>query len=124
MWTKPLKNRNSQTITEEFSSTLTTSKRKLLKIESDRGAEIYNIISQKFLRSKTIQQYSRFTDKGPSIAETIIKTVRILIKKHVFLAEKANWISELRSIMKQYINTIHPSIKMTPVQANEKVNEK
>ena len=80
MWTKPLKNKNSQTIKEEFSSALTTSKRKLLKIESDIGAEIYNIISQNFLRSKNIQQFSRFTDNGPSIPERVFKTVRNLIK--------------------------------------------
>ena len=44
LWDIPLKNKYSQTITNEFSNTLTTSKRKLLKIESDRGAEFYHSI--------------------------------------------------------------------------------
>ena len=35
LWAIPLKNKYSQTITNEFSYILTTSKRKLLKIESD-----------------------------------------------------------------------------------------
>ena len=35
----PLKNKYSQTITNEFSNILTTSKRKPLKLESDRGTE-------------------------------------------------------------------------------------
>ena len=65
----PLKNKYSQTITNEFSNILTTSKRKPLKIESDRGGEFYNSIFQNFLRSKNIHHYSRYTDKGPSIAE-------------------------------------------------------
>ena len=44
LWFIPLKNKNSQTITNEFSNILTTSKRKPLKIESDRGSEFYNSI--------------------------------------------------------------------------------
>ena len=40
----PLKNKYSQTKTNEFSNILTTSKRKPLKIESDRGTEFYKSI--------------------------------------------------------------------------------
>ena len=39
---KPLRNKNSQTITNEFSNFLTTSRRRALKEKSDRGAEFYN----------------------------------------------------------------------------------
>ena len=124
LWGIPLKNKYSQTITNEFSNILTKSKRKPLKLESDRGTEFYNSIFQSFLRNKNIQHYSRFTDKGPSIAERVIRTVRNLLKKPVFLAGDADWISELQSVIKQYNNTIHHSIKMTPVQASKKSNEK
>ena len=48
LWCVPLKNKNSQTITVEFSNILTTSKRQPLKIESDKGAEFYNSICQNF----------------------------------------------------------------------------
>ena len=124
LWAIPLKNKYSQTITNEFSSILTTSKRKPLKLESDRGSEIYNSIFQNFLESKNIEHYSRYTDKGPSIAERFIRTLRNLLKKPIFLAGNANWVSELPPVIKQYNNTIHNSIKMTPVQASKKVNEK
>ena len=123
-WALPLKNKYSQSITNEFSNILTTSKRKPLKIESDRGGEFYNSKFQNFLKSKNIHHFSRYTDKGPSIAERVIRTVRNLLKKPVFLAGNADWISELPSIVKQYNNTIHNSIKMTPNQASKKVNEK
>ena len=124
LWAIPLKNKYSQTITNEFSNILTTSKRKPLKIESDRGAEFYNSIFQNFLKSKSIQHFSRYTDKGPSIAERVIRTIRNLLKKPVFLAGNANWLSELPPIIKQYNNTIHHSIKMTPNQASKKSNER
>ena len=124
LWTIPLKNKYSQTITNEFSNILTTSKRKPLKIESDRGTEFNNSIFQNFLKSKNIQHYSRFFDKGPSIAERVIRTIRNLLKKPVFFAGEASLINELPSVIKQYNNTIHHSTKMTPIQASKKSKEK
>ena len=89
----PLK-KNSLTITNEFSNILTKSKRKPLKLESDRGNEFYNSIFQNFLKLKNIHHYSRYTDKGPSIAERVIRTIRSLLKKPVFEKGKADWLSE------------------------------
>ena len=76
------------------------------------------------MKSKNNQHYSFFTDKGPSIAERVIRTVRNLLKKPVFEKGKADWLSELPSVIKKYNNTIHSSTKMTPIQASKKSNEK
>ena len=101
LWAIPPKNKYSQTITNDLSNILTTSKRKPLKIESDRGTEFHKSIFQNFLKSKNIHHYSQFTDKGPSIAERVIKTMKNLLKKPVFLAGNANWLSELPSVVKK-----------------------
>ena len=124
LWVIPLKNKYSQTIANEFSIIITNSKRKPLKLESDRGSEFYNSIFQNFLKSKSIHHYSRYTDKGPSIAERVIRTMRNLLKKPVFEKGNADWLSELSAVVNKYNNTIHNSIKMTPVQASKKSNEK
>ena len=124
LWAIPLKNKYSQTLTNEFSNILNKSKQKPLKIESDRGTEFYNNIFQNFLKIKNIHHYSRFTDKGPSIAERVIRTIRNLLKKPVFLAGNADWVSELPSVIKQYNNTIHHSTKMKPIDASRKSNQK
>ena len=116
--------KNCKTIKEEVSSILTTSKRKPLKIESDRGAEFYNNIFQNFIKFKIIHYYTRFTGEGPSIAERVIRTLLKLIKRPVFEKENADWISELPSVIKQYNNTIHSSVEKTPIQASKKSNEK
>ena len=65
-----------------------------------------------------------FRDKGSSIAERMIRTRRNLLKKQVFLAGNADWLSELPSVIKKYINRIHSSIKKTPVRASKKTSEK
>ena len=114
MWAITLKNKYSQTITNELSKILTKSQRKPLKKESHRGVENYNSIFQNFLESKIIHHYSRYTDKGPSIAERVIILIRNLLKKPVFLARNANWLSEIPSVIKQYNNTIRYSFKMKP----------
>ena len=124
LWAIALKNKYSQTITNEFSNILTKSKRKPLKLESDPGSEWYNSIFQNFIKNKNIHHYSSFTDKGPSIAERAIRTLRNLLKKPVFLAGNADWLNELPAVIKQYNNTIHHSIKMTSIQASKKSKEK
>ena len=57
LWAIPLKNEYSQNVTNEFSNILTTSKRKDLNIETDRGTELYKSIFQNFLKTKYIQHY-------------------------------------------------------------------
>ena len=100
LWVIPLKKKNSQTITQEVSNNLTTSKRSPLKLENDRGKEWYNIIFQSFPKNKKIHQCSRFTDKGPSIAERVIRKARTSLKKPVFEKGNADWLSELPFITK------------------------
>ena len=46
------------------------------------------------------------------------------MKKPVFLKVKADWVSELSSVVRKYNNAIHSSTKMTPIQASKKSNEK
>ena len=124
LWTITLKNKKSKTITDELSNILTTSERSPLKLESDRGAEFYISILQNFLKAKNIQHFSRFTDKGTSIVERVIRAIGNLLKKRVFLKGNADWVSELPSLTKKYNNTIHHSIKMTPSRASKKSIQK
>ena len=56
LWAKPLKNEKSKTITDEFSKNLSSSKRSPVKIENNRGSELYNSTFQNFLKNKKFQQ--------------------------------------------------------------------
>ena len=67
-----------------FSNIPTTSKRKRFKIEGDRGVDFSNSVFQNFLKQRTIQHYSRFTDKSPSIAKRVTKTIRIFWRNQYF----------------------------------------
>ena len=97
----PLKKRNAQSKTNEIWKTLTISKRSLVKIECDRGADFYLSVLQKFLTVKNINHYSRFTDKGPRTAERAFITIRYFLKKPLFLKGNADWITKIPSLLKQ-----------------------
>ena len=73
---------------------------------------------------ENIQHYSRFTDKSPSIAERVIRTIRNFSKNPMILAGKVDWLSEIPSVIKQYNNTIHSSVEKIPDQASKEKNEK
>ena len=123
-WTIPLKNKYAQSITDAFSEIIKSSNGKPNLLETDDGKEYVNKFFNEFLNNNKIKRYSRYTDKGAVFAERFNKTIRNLLKKPVFEKGRADWISELPSVIKKYNNTIHNSIKMTPVQASKKSNEK
>ena len=50
--------------------------------------------------------------------------MRNLLKTPVFEQAIANWLSELPPVINKNNDTIQPSTKITPVQANKKANEK
>ena len=62
---------------------------------------MYNSVLQNFLKSKNIHHYSSFTDRRPSIAERVIRTIRSLLKKPIFLKCNADWLSEIPSVIKK-----------------------
>ena len=76
------------------------------------------------MKGKTFQHYSRLTDNLPSIAERVIESTRNLLKKPVFLVVKASWINEFQSVTKKFNKTFQNSIKMSPIAASRKSNEK
>ena len=61
--------RPPQKITQKFLNIQISPKRRPYILESDRGKEWPNPIFQNFLKGEIIQQYSRVTHKGPSIAD-------------------------------------------------------
>ena len=122
-WTIPFKNKYGQSITDAFSQIIKTSKRKPNLLETDDGKDNVNKIFNELLNYNNIKKYSRYIDKGAVFAEPFLRTIRNLMKKPVFEKGKANWISELPTVVKKYNNTIHHSTKMKPIDASKKSNQ-
>ena len=76
------------------------------------------------MKCKVIKQYSRYTDRGPSIAERVVRTGRNFLKKPIFDKGKPDCLNEIPSVFKKNKNTIQSSIKMTPIQVSKNRNKK
>ena len=118
-----MKNKYAQSIKDAFSQIIKTSRRKPNLLETDDGKENVNKTFNEFLNNHNLMRYSRNTALGAVFAERFNRILRKFLKKPVFLAGKADWLSELPSVVKQNNNTIHSSTKMTPNQASKKSNE-
>ena len=122
-WTIPLKNKNTQTITNSFEKITTTSKRKLNLIEIHRGKDFSKNIFQNFLNNNDVKHYSRYRSLGSIFVERFNRTIRNLLKKPVFERRDDNWTVMLPTILNQNNNRVHTSTDLTPIQASLKKNE-
>ena len=123
-WTILLKNKYAQSLTDAFSEFIKSSNGKPNVLETDDGKEYIRKIFNEFSHNHKFKKYPRSTALGAVSARRFNRTVRNLPKKPILEKGKADWISELPSVIKQYNNTIHSSLKMTPSQARKKVKEK
>ena len=98
-WTKPLKNKNGQTIKDSFGNILKSSEKNKFN-RTDCGKEFYNNIYQNFLNNNNIKYYSRKRSYGAVFAERFNLTIRNLLKRPVFEGD-GNWIQMLPTITKQ-----------------------
>ena len=84
----------------------------------DKGKEFYN----KDVKS-LIELYSTENEEKSSVVERWIRTMKEKMWKY-FTDNNTNvYIDILQDLVKDYNNTRHSSIKMTPVEASEKKNE-
>ena len=79
-WCVPMKNKYGQTITHEISNIIKTSKRKPLREKSDRGADFHDETIHNFSKFNKIHRSSRYTDKGRSMSERVIRAIHNLRK--------------------------------------------
>ena len=119
-WKVPLKIKKAQTKTYSSKIILKNSKRKPNLIETVRDKGFFNSMFQNFLVNNSFRHYSRNTYVGAVFAEKFNRTIRNLVKRPVFEKGNGKWIDVLQTITKQYINRIHSSTKLTPIQASLK----
>ena len=113
----PLKDKKGETVAKAFRSIF--EERKPTKVWVDKGKEFYN----KDVKS-LIELYSTENEEKSAIVERWIRTMKDRMYKY-FTANNTNvYIDVLDELVKRYNKTRHSSIKMTPVEASKKSNEK
>ena len=84
----------------------------------DRGCGFYN----KDVR-KQVELYSTENEKKYCVIERFNRTIKEKMFKYFTANNTRKYVDVLELLVNQYNNTIHSSIKMTPMEASRKENE-
>jgi hypothetical protein len=120
-WLIPLKNKTGVTVSEAFENLF--KQRKPMYIWSDKGSEFYNRQVKELLKDNNIKLYSTENEEKSSVVERWIGTMKQHMFKYFTANDTFKYYDILDKLVKNYNNTVHSSIKMTPVEASKLKNE-
>ena len=115
-WLIPLKDKTGKTVASALKTIFKEGKPE--KIWVDKGKEFYNKNVKEL-----VELYSTENEEKSSVVERWIRTMKEKMWKY-FTANSTNvHMNVLSDLVKEYNNTRHSSIKMTPVEASESENQ-
>ena len=120
-WLIPLKNKTGVTVSEAFK--ILFKERKPMHIWADKGSEFYNRQVKDLLKDNNIKLYSTENEEKSSVGECWIGTMKQHIYKYFTAHKTTKYYDILDKLVKNYNNTAHSSIKMSPVEASKLENE-
>ena len=115
-WIVPLKNKKGKTVAEALKNIF--EERKPEKLWTDKGTEFKNKDVKKL-----IEIYSTENEEKSSVVERWIRTMKEKMWKYFTDNNTYTYMDVLPELVKDYNNTVHSSIKMTPIEASKKKNE-
>ena len=115
-WAIPIKDKTGKSTTTALKSLIEKTKRKPVKIWSDRGKEFYNRTFLDFLRERNFHIYSTHSDLKAVFVERFNRTLLDLIKEPIYIEGKACLLNHLDAAVEKYNNRVHGTIKMTPFE--------
>ena len=121
-WIVPLKDKKGETVAEAFKSIFKEG-RKLQYLCTDKGKEYYNKNLKELLKKHSITLYSTENEEKSSVCERCNRTIKTKMWKQFTVQGNTQYLDMLSKLVKQYNNTKHSSIKMTPTEASKKNNE-
>ena len=122
-WVIPLKDKKGITIKNALEKIF--NKRKPKFLWTDRGKEFYNKQVETLLNENNIKIYSTNNSEIKSaVIERFNRTFKNMMYKKFTENNNTIFYNILDGLVKNYNNKYHSSIKMTPVEASKKINEK
>jgi hypothetical protein len=118
----PLKSKRGIEIVSAFEKIFSTG-RICKNLQTDSGTEFYNHHFKEFLKKYSVNHYSTFTIMKASTVERFNRTIKNKLWRQFSLQGSYKWLKILPKLIKEYNNTFHRTIQMTPSQVNIR-NEK
>jgi len=92
------------------------------KFQVDEGREFYNENVKQLMNEHKIQFFSTHAGQKASIVERFIRTIKSRLWKYFTTKETREWFDVIQDLVGDYNNSLHTSIKMTPVEASKLEN--
>ena len=115
-WIKPLKNKTGVEVANALRQIF--KERKPEKLWVDKGKEFYNSEVKAL-----IDLYSTENEEKSSIAERWNRTMKEKMFRYFSANNTRKYVDVLDDMVRNYNETVHSSIKMTPIEASKKKNE-
>ena len=121
-WIAPLKDKKGETVMIPF-QTIFKEGRMLKYIRNDKGKEFYNKDLKDPLEKHSVKMYSTENKEKSCVVERWNWTIKTNMWKKFTIQGNTQYLDMLSNLVKEYNNTKHSSIKMTPVEASNEKNE-
>eukprot|EP00733_Pompholyxophrys_punicea_P001101 Pompholyxophrys_punicea_v1_NODE_480_length_1864_cov_10.111664.p1 type:complete len:385 gc:universal NODE_480_length_1864_cov_10.111664:1756-602(-) len=117
-WVRTLKNKEPATVKKAFLEIMESSGRKPKKFWADDGSEFKGSFAN-LLKDYNIERIIARGQHKASVAERFNRTLKEKMYKYFNANRTWRYVDVLQSLLNNYNNTIHSSIKMTPTEASQ-----
>ena len=123
-WIVALKDKKTESVSLAFDHIFKKSKRKPEKLWTDKGSEFISKHFKDFLKKHDVMLYHTQNEEKSSVVERWNRTMKNRMRKVFTSNNNSIYWDKLDTLLDDYNNTKHTSIKMTPTEASKKRNEK
>jgi len=113
----PLKNKSAESVVSAFEKIHKNYGSLPKKLWTDSGSEFYNSKLKVFMKKNSIEIYSTFGDHKSAVVERFNRTLKDLMWKYFTANNTRKYIDILDTLIKNYNNKKHSTIKMSPNEA-------
>lgn len=119
-WAVPMKTKNAKNTVEAFKNIIDKADRVPEKLQTDKGKEFYNADFQDYCYAKEISHFSTENyDIKACIVERFNRTLKGKMYKYFTDKNTTVWVDVIDDLVENYNNSVHRSIKMTPIEASK-----
>lgn len=119
-YAEPLKAKSAQYMVPAITRILDQIFPRVNLVQTDRGLEFLNKDVQQLFRDRNIKHYWSFNDEiKASVVERWNRTLKSKMHKYFTHNNTHRWIDVLQSLVENYNNTCHRTIKMAPNQVSD-----
>jgi len=118
-WAVPLQTKTGLATKIALEKIVKSSSRVPQKLWVDKGKEFYNSIVKKFLEEQNIKMYSTGNEGKAVMIERFNRTLEEKLWKRFTVQGNQKWVKILPEVVEKYNNTVHSSIKTTPLEASK-----